>query len=54
MNHQIDAVEWPSFDQKRHLQTSLGSPRACRNLKQEHHRLGRKELTISLGFKMRF
>jgi hypothetical protein len=26
MNHQIDAAEWPSFNQKRHLRTSLGSP----------------------------
>jgi hypothetical protein len=26
MNHQIDAVEWPSFNQKKHLRMSLGSP----------------------------
>jgi hypothetical protein len=26
MNHQIDAVEWPSFNQKRHLRTRSGNP----------------------------
>jgi hypothetical protein len=26
MNHQIDTVEWPSFDQRRHSWMSSGSP----------------------------